>query len=40
MEETKPKKGRKRGPSKKESKNEEEAQEVFTQKVSVSAVIF
>ena len=39
-EETKPKQRKKRGPSKKDSKNEEQAQEVLTQKVSTSTVIF
>ena len=39
-EESKPKQRKKRGPSKKESKNEEEAQEVLSQKVSTSTVIF
>ena len=39
-EESKPKQRKKRGPSKKESENKEEAQEVLTQKVSDSTVIF
>ena len=40
MDESKPKQKRKRGPSKKESKNEEEAQEVLSEKVSSSHINF